>query len=140
MLASGSELKWRTETAEITGEDFLDVCAMKFVPTNYDANLQRGFFLLRDEDSWRGSKDARLLIFGYPTSLRNVDYDDWHIDVKQIVTSGVVAGGSFADGLHRIEMQRTGMFSSDGLSGGPVFHLAKDDQGFFIGFAGIVAT
>jgi hypothetical protein len=35
-------------------------------------------------------------------------------------------------------MHRKGDYASDGLSGGPVFHLGQDAQGFYCGFAGVV--
>jgi hypothetical protein len=35
-------------------------------------------------------------------------------------------------------MMRTGDYSSDGLSGGPVFHLGQDAQGFYCGFASVI--
>jgi hypothetical protein len=40
--------------------------------------------------------------------------------------------------IHCLEMTRTHQFRSDGLSGGPVYQLARDNNGFFVGLSGIV--
>jgi hypothetical protein len=139
ILISGSTFVWRHETAANRDEDYLDVCAMKFVPENYNAaNLEQGFLSVSEADCWNGSKDAHFLLFGYPTNLRNVDYDEPHIQVQQVVTSAVFRNGTSSEGVFRLEMTRTKNFSSDGLSGGPVFHLGEDSRGFFVGFAGII--
>jgi hypothetical protein len=138
-LISGSSLKWQTETAENRDEEFLDVNAMTFVPANYGpTNLEHGFLSVMEADCWNGRTDANFMLFGYPTALRMVDYETPHIHTRQIVTSAIFSQGTSARGVFRIEMTRTENFSSDGLSGGPVFHLGKDRRGFFIGLAGLV--
>jgi hypothetical protein len=74
----------------------------------------------------------------YPTSLRDVDYESTSIAVRQIVVGAKYCSASQAASVHSIEMQRAGNYGSDGLSGGPVFHLGQDAQGFFCGFAGVI--
>jgi len=139
ILISGSAMVWREPDNANSGEEYLDIRAMKFDPANYGmANLELSFFDLYDVDCWKRELGANFFLFGYPTSLRDVDYDKPHINVQQIVTSARYIGRSNAEGVHRIEMNRTKGFSSDGLSGGPVFHLARDASGFFIGFAGVI--
>ncbi|WP_159011359.1 hypothetical protein [Bradyrhizobium sp. S69] len=139
ILISGSALIWREPDSTSLGEEFLDIRAMRFIPTNYGvANLEAGFFDLSASDCWKRETDATFFLFGYPTSLRRVDYDKPSIDVQQVVTSAKYVGPSNAEGVHRIEMHRTKGFSSDGLSGGPVFHLAEDANGFFVGFSGVM--
>ena len=138
-LVSGSEARWPTPTPENHGEEFLDVCAMRFQPERYgEPALERGFFPLIDVDCWNGSQDTHLFVYGYPSSFHNVDYAVPHIDVKQVVTSGAVIGRSHARGVVQIRMTRTNPFPADGLSGGPVFHLSRDHSGFFVGLAGLV--
>ena len=139
ILISGSAVVWREPDGINFGEEYLDIRAMRFDPANYGVpNIELGFFDLYDGDCWKRELDANLFLFGYPTSLRTVDYDKPSIDVQQIVTSAKYVEASNAEGVHRIQMNRTKGFSSDGLSGGPVFHLAEDANGFFIGFVGVM--
>jgi hypothetical protein len=91
-----------------------------------------------EADAWRGDPDSTFMLFGYPTSLRKVDYDTPGISVKQIVTSAKYRSASRAASVHSIEMLRTGDYSSDGLSGSPIFHLGEDARGFYCGFAGVI--
>jgi hypothetical protein len=84
-----------------------------------------------------------FIIYGYPTSLRDLEYAEpsyalSHIKVKQVVTAARYVRPSHALGVHVLAMQGIGNYSSDGLSGGPVFQLGRDAQGFFCGFAGVV--
>lgn len=127
------------------GEEFGDICAMHFRPEDYQhPNVDRAFFDLNEADNWRDDRDSTFLIYGYPTNLRNLklaepSYALSNIHVTQIVTTGKYLRPSNAIGVHVIEMQRrTGNYSSDGLSGGPVFQLGEDAQGFYCGFAGII--
>jgi hypothetical protein len=53
-------------------------------------------------------------------------------------TAGRYSHASCAAGVHAISLERSGASSSDGLSGGAVFHLGEDARGFYCGFAGIV--
>jgi hypothetical protein len=97
-LISGSKMTWRTETPSNSGEEYLDVCAMSFIPENYQLpNLHRSFFPLDDQDSWHGSSDTNFFMYGYPSSMRNVDYDEPHIHVQHVVTNGTLAGASNAE-------------------------------------------
>src|ERR1700687_1001799 len=43
-----------------------------------------------------------------------------------------------ARALHCLEMTRTTEFAADGLSGGAVYHLARDNRGYFVGLAGTI--
>jgi hypothetical protein len=139
ILVSSSAIVWRESTPGDVDEEYHDLRAMKFEPTNYvGANMGPEFFDLQKNDCWNGDKESTFFLFGYPTSLRNVDYEIPHINVQQIVTSASYVEPSNARGLHRLRMSRLSGFSSDGLSGAPVFHLSEDAKGFFAGFAGIV--
>jgi hypothetical protein len=112
---------------------------MRYIPENYgDENVERGFFELVEADAWKGNSDSTFMLFGYPTSLRKVDYETPSIAVKQIVAGGKYRSSSRAASVHSIEMVRTGDHGSDGLSGGPVFHVGQDAQGFYCGFAGVI--
>jgi hypothetical protein len=139
ILISGSQFLWIERDDKNKDEDFRDLCAMIYDTENYgEPNLEFSFFGLTEKECWKGDTAAQFYLFGYPTSLRNVDYEIPHISVKQVVVSAVYSGRSHSLGLHRIEMTRTAEFSSDGLSGGPVFHISKDQKGFYAGLAGIV--
>jgi hypothetical protein len=82
-------------------------------------------------------------VYGYPTSLRALGIDDVtgaldDIKVKMTATTGEYDRATSASGVHALALKRTGTYSSDGLSGGAVFHLAEDARGLYCGFAGIV--
>jgi hypothetical protein len=139
LLVSGSTFVQMVPTVSSADEEFFDLCGMHYVPENYgDVNVERGFFDLIAADAWSGDPDSTFMLFGYPTSLRRVDYDSPSIAVRQIVTSAKYQSASNAASVHTIEMGRTGNYSSDELSRAPVFHLGQDAQGFYCGFAGIV--
>jgi hypothetical protein len=139
VLISGSTFVQMIPTSPASDEEYFDLCAMHYVPENYgDSNVERGFFELMEADAWRGDPDSTFMLFGYPTNLRKVDYDSPSIAVRQIVTSAKYRSASRAASVHSIEMTRTSDYSSDGLSGGPVFHLGQDAQGFYCGFAGVI--
>jgi hypothetical protein len=139
VLISGSSFVSRTETAADSSEEYLDVCAIRFETEKYGIqNLDSAFLDVRKEDCWKGTTGSAFYLFGYPSSLRQVDYEKPHIDVRHVVTSARYCAASAAEGVHRIEMTRTGSFSSDGLSGGIVFHISEDNHGFYAGFAGMI--
>jgi hypothetical protein len=138
-LISGSRFLYVEPDPSNDGEDFTDLCAMEFLPKNYGvANLDASFFALNEHDCWRGNADAIFFLYGFPTSLRNVDYEVPHVNVRQVVTSGRYVRSTSARGLHCIEMTRTTEFPADGLSGGAVYHLARDRHGYFVGLAGTI--
>jgi hypothetical protein len=112
---------------------------MEFPTEKYDsANLDSWFFPLQDSECWRGNVDAHFFLFGYPTELRTVEYEVPHVVVKQVVTSGRYHHLSNTRQIHCLEMTRTQQFRADGLSGGPVYQLARDYNGFFVGLSGIM--
>jgi hypothetical protein len=145
VLVSGSTFVEMIPSAENSGEEFGDICAMHFKPEDYrNTSVDRAFFDLIEADNWHGDKESAFLVYGYPTSLRNLEYAEptyvlSNVRVTQIVTTGKYVRASNAMGVHIIEMQRrTGNYSADGLSGGPVFQLGEDAQGFYCGFAGVI--
>lgn len=138
-LISGSSFIWVNKDQTNEDEEYPDLCAMVYDTPKYgEPNLEFGFFDLLDGDCWDGNPDTQFYVIGYPTNLRNVDYDIPYIAVKQVVTSAKYVGHSNASWLHQIQMTRTAKFSSDGLSGAPVFFISRDGRGFFVGFAGVV--
>jgi hypothetical protein len=139
VLISGSRFIYIETDDANKDEDFSDLCAMEFPTEKYaSANLDSWFFPLQDSECWAGNTDAQFFLFGYPTELRTVEYEVPHVDVKQVVTSGRYHHPSNARDIHCLEMTRTQQFRTDGLSGGPVYQLAKDNNGFFVGLSGIM--
>ncbi len=144
VLVSGSTHIRMMPTEATVGEEFGDLGAMHFKPEDYPAlNLDRCFFELLDGNLWRGEQASTFIIYGYPTSLRDMEHAEpshalSHIKVRQIVTAARYVQASHALGAHVVELQGEGDYSRDGLSGGPIFCLGEDAQGFFCGFAGII--
>lgn len=144
VLVSGSTFVEMIPSTENRGEEFGDLCAMHFKPEDYlQTNVDRAFFDINEADNWHGDTESSFLVYGYPTSLRDLEYAEpsyalSHVKVMQIVAMGNYVRPSHAIGVHVIEMQRKSDFSSDGLSGGPVFQLGEDAQGFYCGFAGVI--
>jgi hypothetical protein len=143
-LVSGTRFIRLNEIPEFAGEEVFDVCAMQFKPDEYgEPALERGFFDLKGADVWSGEPETTFLVYGYPTDFRRLGLDDVSgalndIKVKMTATAGRYQRASLAAGVHAIELERTGTCSSDGLSGGAVFHVGEDARGLYCGFAGIV--
>jgi hypothetical protein len=138
-LISGSQFLFVRPDDSNKEEDYVDLCAMEFIPEKYSSpNLDTVFFSVKEDECWQGNTDAKFIVFGFPTESRIVEYEKPHVHVSQVVTSARYDGKTSSQGLHRLEMTRTTSFSSDGLSGGPVYHLAKDSKGFFVGLAGTI--
>jgi hypothetical protein len=143
-LVSGTRFIRLNELPQFAGEEIFDVCAMHFNPTEYgEPQLERGFFDLKDADVWSGEPETTFLIYGYPTDFHDLGLDEVSgalndLKVKMTATAGRYLNAGSAAGMHAIELERSGAYSSDGPSGGAVFHLAEDAQGFYCGFAGIV--
>jgi hypothetical protein len=138
-LISGSPFLYIERDESNADEDFTDLCAMEFIPKNYGSpNLDASFFRFNTSECWPGNTDATFFLFGFPTELRQVDYGIPHVHVRQIVTSGRYTRVTSARALHCLEMTRTTEFAADGLSGGAVYHLARDNRGYFVGLAGTI--
>lgn len=140
ILISGSQYLAVSPSAANEGEDYGDLCAMRYVPQNYGTgNLESEFFEIREEELWPGGTDHALFLFGFPTVLRRVDYEPPHVHVTQVFMSGQYVGPSKnAAHLHRVKLLRTKDIPLDGFSGGPVYYLGKKKDGFFMGLAGII--
>ena len=143
-LISGSTLITVTPETHNKDEEILDVSAMRYEPKNYSKpNLESRFFPIIESDLWKGNADANFFCYGYPFEhvKMKIDKEDGKlqaIDVRKVFTSAKYAGKSAAQNTHRIEMTRLTEWDSNGMSGGPVFHIGQDSQGFFVGFAGII--
>lgn len=138
-LVSGSRYLFVNEDGANENEEYRDLCAMEFVAKDYRSpNIEAGFFPLLTNDAWQGNVDAQFYLFGFPTELRLVDYELPHVHVRQVVTSADYFGKSQAQYLHSLKITGKKSFGPDGLSGGPVYHIARGRDGFRIGLAGII--
>jgi hypothetical protein len=143
-LVSGTRFIRLNELPDFAGEEVSDVCAMQFRPPDYgEPQLERGFFDLKTADVWSGEPQTTFLVYGYPSEFCRLGVDDVSgalndIKVKMTATAGHYSHASSAAGVHAITLERSGLYSSDGLSGGAVYHVAEDARGFYCGFAGIV--
>ena len=145
MLVSGTSFIRLNDLPEFADEEIVDVCAMHFRPADYgELQLERGFFDIKGADVWNGETQTTFLVYGYPATLRQLGVDEISgalddIKVKMTATAAEYSYRSSAAGVHAITLKRTDTpSSSDGLSGGAVFHLGEDARGLFCGFAGIV--
>ncbi|MBR1216879.1 hypothetical protein JQ557_02670 [Bradyrhizobium sp. U87765 SZCCT0131] len=139
VLVSGSSLLSVEEDDGNADEEFKDICAAEFLVENYKSpKLEKAFFPLMEEDVWRGNSDANFYLFGYPSELRSIDYEEARLHLQQAVTSAEYNGASQARYLHSLKITGKKSFTQDGLSGGPVYHVAKGRDGFCIGLAGII--
>ena len=139
ILVPGSRLLFVDDDENNADEEFKDLHAMEYVPENYKSpNLEAAFFPIHEADVWKGNPDANFYLFGYPTELRSVDYELPHVHVQQVVTTAEYNGASHARYVHTHKITGKKSFNQDGLSGGPVYYVAKDKGGFYIGLAGIM--
>jgi hypothetical protein len=97
--------------------------------------------LFATEDHRNADEDfAAFYLFGYPTELRSVDYELPHVQVRQVVTSAEYNGASHARHLHSLRFTGKKSFTQDGLSGGPVYHVARKQVGLSYWPSDIVAA
>src|SRR3974390_372179 len=72
--------------------------------------------------------------FGYPTSLRALEVGGErsalnHVRVKMTATIDTYIAPSAAKCVHKVKLHKTERYSSDGLSGAGVYHVAEDARG-----------
>src|SRR5262249_45660335 len=134
-LISGHRAVNLEHVAELLGEEVLDLTAMHFDPAKYGpSRIDLGFFDIKGADVFNGDTQTTSLVFGNPTKLRSVEIDDVSgalsgLKVKMVATAATYVSASQASGLHAIRMQRSGDYTSDGLSGATVYHVGEDAQG-----------
>jgi hypothetical protein len=128
----------------LQGEEILDLTAIHFDPTKYGSSrVELEFFDVKGPDVWNGDPETTFLVFGYPSGLRSLEIDDISgalnaLKMKKLATWATYARTSQASGVHAITLHRSGNYTSDGLSGGTVYHVGEDAQGLYCGFAGLV--
>jgi hypothetical protein len=126
------------------GEEFLDVFGMEIQPKAYELpNLESEFFPVNNDDCWPSRTTGNLLAYGVPFDLQGylLREDDGglrELNFRTVLVSARHNHPSNASWVHKAEFIRTGRFSPNGMSGGPVFHIGRDAGGSFIGLAGMI--
>ncbi len=125
-------------------EEFADAIAMQVDPATLEIpNLEADFFKVLERDCWPNSSENIFMVLGLPAlqQVLDQDHEDGRLLAIQFKTAFAMAeyeNKSHARRVHRAKMKRPLEFSADGMSGGPVFHLGCDADGFFIGLAGMI--
>lgn len=126
------------------GEEFLDVFGMEIDPKAYEIpNLESEFFPVTDNDCWPKRTTGDLFAYGVPFELQNYllreeDGGLKELNFRTVLVSARHNQRSNASWVQRAEFIRTGRFSPNGMSGGPVFHIGRDDKDAFVGLAGMI--
>jgi hypothetical protein len=136
---SGSRLIKPTLTDENRDADWVDVRAIEYEVDRYGiANLSQEFFAINGNNIWPSSDAGIFILYGYPTERQDINYEIPHITARATTVKGRYDGASASPHVHRIKMDRKTIFDADGMSGGAVFYLGENTDGYFIGFAGMI--
>ncbi|MFH6785715.1 MULTISPECIES: hypothetical protein [Methylobacterium] len=137
-LLSASFMRSPQVSEENKDEEYIDIRALNFNHLDYgDRSISSEFFPLDLKDMWPNNTLNHFIIIGFPSTLQLVDYEA-EIRSRSVIIGGSYGGGSNADYLHYLTMQRISNFDADGYSGAPVFHVGRVGLSYFIGFAGVV--
>jgi hypothetical protein len=136
---SGSRLIKPTLTDENEDSDWVDARAMEYEVDRYGiANLSQEFFPTNTNNIWPSSYAGTFILYGYPTERQDIDYSIPHITARATTVKGDYDGASASPHVHRLRMDRKVIFDADGMSGGAVFYLGENTEGYFVGFAGMI--
>lgn len=143
-IVGGGTFRFVERNIGIADEEFVDLRCFEidFAKVTIP-NLASEFFDCYEADFWPHHSLKHLLLFGYPSEHVRFDLDASEQELAHLGFSCVVTGAryerpSHARWTHVLKMQRKDKFAPDGMSGGAVFHLGEDADGFFIGLAGIL--
>lgn len=139
-IISSTSMFHPTVNSSNADTDFIDARAFEYQIEKYDCdNLESDFFPANPQRIWPNySINAPFMVYGYPSSLQDVDYSFPKIASHAVEIKATYDGGTSSPHLHRIKMVRNTQFNSDGMSGGPVFYLGKEKGSYFLGWAGMV--
>jgi hypothetical protein len=136
---SGSRLIKPTLNDENRDSDWTDIRAMEYEVDRYGiANLSQEFFPTKAGNIWPISYSDIFILYGYPTERQDIDYSIPHITARATTVQGSYDGPSASRHVHRLKMDRKTIFDADGMSGGAVFYLGNNTEGYFIGLAGMI--
>jgi len=117
-------------TAELHREDFEDfvVVPIDVAEISGDA-FDPADACQMDESAIQWSAIHRVVVFGFPSAINSVDYEQGLISIQPCGMVGRLTGRSIGDGMREIEFGGDGDLSSyDGFSGSPVFQVADSDS------------
>ncbi len=137
-ILTGSKLYFPKPALEFVDTDILDVRVFRFKVEDYKiSNLTSDFFPINPLNYWQNQERVLFLVFGYPSMRQDVNYEEPRITARVAEVKAEYAGRSESPYVHRLKMDRKEQFDSDGMSGGPVFYIGRNNSGFFAGFAGM---
>jgi hypothetical protein len=125
-------------TVELHFEDFED-----FVVVPIDSAevvhpvLDENDVSVIDEGTIRWNAIRAVAVFGFPSGINSVDYDQALISIQPCGMVGHLTANTIGEGMREIQMSAGGELESyDGFSGAPVFHVS--DSGSIERLLGIV--
>lgn len=125
-------------TAELHREDFEDFAVVPLDVAEISGHAFDPADACQMEDSaiqW--SAIQRVSVFGFPSDINSVDYEQALISTQPCGMVGRLTGHSIGEGMREIEFGSGGDLSSyDGFSGAPVFQIG--DSGNIVRLLGIV--
>lgn len=139
-VVSPSSVHYVEESEFTSGSDLLDLAALEYVPSDYGiSNLSAEFFEVEPDEVWPSRTTGNLIVAGIPTGLVDLRYgDDAGLKASIVQFSATYEAASQSPFLHRIRTKEPLDFDADGVSGGPVFHIGADADGYFAGWAGMI--
>jgi len=122
------------QALRITKRDFEDYADLFVLRVDLEALANSGDVPLVAQDIVHGmslaevlNAGANLLIVGYPSESRSIDYEDYKIRYKRQRIFAQYVGAGTDDYSHKLQFSDTAEFNDyDGLSGSPVFHLKEE--------------
>lgn len=127
-------------------EAFEDVYCFAYNTKQYGiSNFEKEFFEVEEKDIWPKNTTNFLMTFGFPTSEKEFGMDEAEEKLTRMHFRQHVIKANYSESFktsnkyyHKADLLKSTIFDFDGMSGAPVFHLGKDELGYFIGLAGII--
>src|SRR5262249_4856122 len=92
-MIGGSRLNRWIVTEENKDTDYIDIRAIEYIIANYGiANLSYEFFPLSPSTVWPFQAAEDFIVFGFPTELRDLDYEIPHIHMRCVYAQGKYDG------------------------------------------------
>lgn len=115
-----------------------DICIFSFLKSEYDVPNFKSYFFRFEEKLWEEMRAAHLIAYGYPYEFREVDYGVPRVHERQIMMGGRYEHRVGASNLHLAHFEAGLEFDADGLSGGPIFRISGNADGFVVELAGVI--
>ncbi|QGM44538.1 hypothetical protein [Methylocystis heyeri] len=143
-IITGNSMVIAEASQQIEYDELIDVRSFNFPVESYEIpSLRSEFFDIQESEIWKPGRERVFIVYGYPTEFQDIGFDEdsgenTHVHARCMQTTGFYDGPSNAPHVHRLTMSRRGSFDADGMSGGTVFYLGVDGNGFFVGLAGMI--